>query len=145
MALRTNTRISLVAVAASAALYLVLSDSGEGVLEYAYVDQVMASPEGFQGREIKVHGIVVPGTVKQRKNGAGDYRFVIEHGDKQLAVHFGDMVPDTFTEGGEVVLTGTLDAGGASFEATSMSAKCPSKYEEKQSALPEPLPRRSDS
>ncbi|TPV96775.1 MAG: cytochrome c maturation protein CcmE [Myxococcales bacterium FL481] len=135
MALSTTVRVALVSAAVAAGAYLVFSDSGEGVLEYLYVEQVTAQPDHFAGREIKVHGVVVPGTVKQRKDAAGDYRFVIEHAGQTLNVHFANMVPDTFAEGGEVVLTGKLNAAGDTLESDEMTAKCPSKYEEKQDAL----------
>ena len=39
------------------------------------------------------------------------------------------IVPDTFKNDSEVVLTGTLGPDG--FHATGMTAKCPSKYEPK--------------
>ena len=45
---------------------------------------------------------------------------------------------DTFAEGGEVVLTGTLQDGR--FESDEMAAKCPSKYEEQASADPTKKP-----
>lgn len=135
MALSTTVRVLIASAAVGAAAFLVFSDSGEGVLEYLYVEQVAADPQHFVGREIKVHGIVVPGTVKQRKEAAGDYRFTIEHAGQTLDVHFDNMVPDTFQEGGEVVLTGKLDSSGTLLESSEMTAKCPSKYEEKKDAL----------
>ncbi len=132
MALTHGTKAGLGLVIAAAIGYLVVSDSGEGVLEYVYVDKVAGSPEAYIGRTIKVHGVVVEGSVKKKKGTTGDYHFVIEHEGKQLAVHFTDIPPDTFQEGGEVVLTGRLNESGDLFESNEMSAKCPSKYEEEQ-------------
>ncbi len=132
MALPRPTKFILAAALVGAVGYLALSDTGEGVLEYVYVDQVMAQPERYAGRTIKVHGIVVPGSIQQRKGSTGDYRFVIERAGQRLAVHYTNLVPDTFQEGGEVVLTGQLRDGGTLFESDEMSAKCPSKYEEEQ-------------
>ncbi len=109
-------------------------DAAEGVLEYAYVEEVVEKPELYADREFKVHGVVVPGTVRQKKNASGDYRFEIEHGGERLKVHYTDMVPDTFAEGGEVVLTGRLNAAGDTVESSEMSAKCPSKYEDEPGA-----------
>ena len=132
MALSLPTKLILGAALAGSVAYLATSDTGAGVLEYVYVDQVMAKPEQFAGRTIKVHGIVVPGSIQQRKGSTGDYRFVIEREGKRLSVHYTNLVPDTFQEGGEVVLTGELKDGGTLFESDEMSAKCPSKYEEEQ-------------
>jgi cytochrome c-type biogenesis protein CcmE len=118
--------------------FLTLGPSGEteGVLEYVYVDEVVGRTTEFAAREFKVHGVVVEGSVRQKKNESGDYMFEIEHEGKRLKVHYTDMVPDTFAEGGEVVLTGHLNVAGDTVESSEMSAKCPSKYEEEQRALP---------
>lgn len=130
MALSTTTKIGLAAVVAGAVGIMVALDPGEGVLEYVYVDQVAADPSHFDGRTFKVHGTVVEGSIKQKKGTTGDYRFVIQHEGQRLAVHFTDIPPDTFQEGGEVILTGRLDSSGETFESEEMSAKCPSKYED---------------
>lgn len=132
MALPTGTKIGLGVALAGALAYLTLSDTGEGVLEYVYVEKVVAAPDQYVGRTIKVHGIVVPGSIKQKKGTTGDYRFVVEHEGQRLAVHYTNLVPDTFQEGGEVVLTGQLSGDGQLFTSDEMSAKCPSKYEEEQ-------------
>lgn len=132
MALNTATKFGLGAVLAGAIGFLVFSDTGEGVLEYVYVDKMMSDVEHYTGRTIKVHGTVVEGTVTKKKGESGDYHFVIHHGGKQLAVHFTNIPPDTFQEGGEVILTGRYNPAGAVFESDEMSAKCPSKYEEEQ-------------
>ena len=130
MALSTTTKIGLAVVVAGAIGLMVALDPGEGVLEYVYVDQVTAEPARFEGRTFKVHGTVVEGSVKSKKGTTGDYRFVVEHKGQRLAVHYTDIPPDTFEEGGEVILTGRLDAEGDTFESEEMSAKCPSKYED---------------
>ena len=77
-----------------------------------------------------MHGTVVDGSISKKKGTTGDYRFIIESQGERLAVHFTNIPPDTFQEGGEVVLTGRLTEGGKLFESDEMSAKCPSKYEE---------------
>ncbi len=144
MALPVAAKVGIGVVLAGAIGYLVLSDSGEGVLEYVYAEKVVATPEKYVGRTIQVHGTVVEGTIRSKKGTTGDYRFTIESQGERLGVHFTNIPPDTFQEGGEVVLTGTLTDGGALFESDEMSAKCPSKYEEEQSVkLPEPAKPRT--
>ena len=132
MALGTGTKIGLGVVVAGAIAVLVALDPGEGVLEYLYVDQVVAkmqeSPSHFAGRTIKVHGTVVEGSVVQSKK-TGDYKFKVEHAGQRIDVHYTNIPPDTFQEGGEVVLVGSFDGEGKVFESEDMSAKCPSKYE----------------
>ncbi|MCA9705724.1 MAG: cytochrome c maturation protein CcmE [Myxococcales bacterium] len=143
MALGTGTKIGLAVVVAGAIAAMVALDPGEGVLDYLYVEQVVQKrvedPGHFEGRTIKVHGLVVEGSVKKSKT-TGDYRFKVAHGGKTIDVHFTDIPPDTFQEGGEVVLTGQLV--GDTFESEEMSAKCPSKYENETKAgnVGEPKP-----
>ena len=127
MALSMRTQIVLGVLLAGSVAAMVLSDEGDGVLEYVYVDKVFASPEDFKDREFRVHGRVVEGSVSRKKNDASEYRFVIEYAGKRLDVVYSGIVPDTFQEKGEVVLTGRLK--NDRFESHEMSAKCPSKYE----------------
>lgn len=134
MALPLATKAVLGLAVAGAIAFLVLSDDGEGVLEYVYADKVVQSPGEYTGRTIKVHGTVVPGTIRQKVGSSGDYTFEIESEGERMAVHFTNMVPDTFAEGGEVVLTGQLATAGGTFESDEMAAKCPSKYEEEPMA-----------
>src|SRR5262245_60928671 len=68
MALSSGTKIGLGLVVAGAITFLVLSDTGEGVLEYVYVDKVVTEPAQFQGRMIKVHGYVVEESIQKKKN-----------------------------------------------------------------------------
>jgi cytochrome c-type biogenesis protein CcmE len=134
MALPRTTKILIGVVVGAAVGYLVTSSSGEGVLEYIFVDKVVDNQAYYVGRTIKVHGTVVGGTVRQKIGAAGDYTFEIEREGKRMPVHFTNMVPDTFQEGGEVILTGELKDGR--FESDEMAAKCPSKYEENPTAAP---------
>jgi cytochrome c-type biogenesis protein CcmE len=112
---------------------LIASAPDEGMLDYVYVDAVVDSPGEYQGRDIQIHGVVVPDSLEQDERN-GDYHFVVEFRDRRLAVVFDGQLPDTFAEGGEVVATGRLDEDGRSFHSSEMSAKCPSKYEEEPGA-----------
>lgn len=134
MALPVTSQIIIGLVVGGAALYLVNAGGSEGVLEYVYVDKVVDNVAAYSDRMIKVHGVVVHGSVRQKIGAAGDYTFEIEKEGRRMPVHFTNMVPDTFQEGGEVVLTGELKNGR--FESEEMAAKCPSKYEEQPSADP---------
>ncbi len=101
----------------------------EGVLEYVYVEQVVGHEAKYSAREFQVHGNVVHGTLAMSADGE-HYAFEIEHGGARMKVRYFDHLPDTFAEGGEVVMTGRFAADGT-FDSKTMSAKCPSKYEEK--------------
>ncbi|MCA9715468.1 MAG: cytochrome c maturation protein CcmE [Myxococcales bacterium] len=135
MALPTSSKLIIAGVIVGAVAIIALSKPSEGVLEYVYVDHLMENTARFEDRVFKVHGTVVEGSVKQKIGEAGDYTFEITRNGSTLAVHYTNMVPDTFAEGGEVVLTGKLSDAGT-FESTEMAAKCPSKYEEQEQANP---------
>lgn len=128
MALSVGTKVGIGVVLAGALAYLVTSDTGEGVLEYMYVDQMMADVSKYENRTLKVHGLVAPGSIQRKKGSMSDLKFVVEYNGQRLPVHYSNIPPDTFQEEGEVVLTGRLVDGV--FESDEMSAKCPSKYEE---------------
>ena len=58
------------------------------------------------------------------------------------ATHTG-IVPDTFKDGAEVVLKGTLSPSGFAVDSDGVMAKCPSKYEQRKgerSARAQPRP-----
>ena len=77
---------------------------------------------------MKLPGFVLEGSVEKVAETA-TLRFVIadETRSYKLSVVYQGVVPDTFKEGGEVVCEGTLDNDGT-FHATTLLAKCPSKY-----------------
>jgi len=66
------------------------------------------------------------GTIETRPKSM-DYRFKLKNGDYAVVANYTGIVPDTFKDGAEVVLTGRLGPQG--FQASDMTAKCPSKYE----------------
>lgn len=132
MALSKGTQIGIGAVVIGAVAFLILSSPDEGVLEYVYVDKVVEAPQEFVEREFKVHGNVVEGTLRQAEDDS--YHFVVEFRGRRLKVIYDDLLPDTFAEGGEVVLTGRLDPEAMVLRSSEMTAKCPSKYEEQPGA-----------
>jgi len=93
---------------------------------YKYVDEVMAQPTMWQGKKLQVHGNVVPKSIFQKPNTL-DYRFELQRNGKVIRAYYSGILPDTFKDDSEVVLTGQLTSNG--FMATDMTAKCPSKYE----------------
>ncbi len=100
---------------------------------YKKVDELMKSPAEWVGREMKVHGWVQPGTIREQVVGQEMHRnFVLQKDGKRIYVtHIGPK-PDTFRDQSEVVATGNLvqqKDGTYVFEAKELMAKCPSKYE----------------
>ena len=105
---------------------LMYSTLGESMQYYKYVDEVMAQPAAWEGKKLQVHGNVVPKSIG-RKRDSREYVFDLQRNGKVIRAYYNGIVPDTFKDDAEVVLTGHLTPNG--FMATDMTAKCPSKYE----------------
>jgi cytochrome c-type biogenesis protein CcmE len=99
------------------------------------VDELVANKAKFAGRPVRAEGNLVHGSLQKRDTPC-EYRFTITKNGVDLPVRFPQcVVPDTFRDvpGMDVGVTveGELQADN-SFAATSVLAKCPSKYEMKQ-------------
>ena len=121
--------------AAAAIAGLVLVGMQEGAVYAKPVDELVASKAKFAGRPVRAEGLLVHGTLTKRDSPC-EYRFTIEKNGVALPVRFAQcVVPDTFRDvpGMDVGVTveGELHADNT-FEATSVLAKCPSKYEMKE-------------
>jgi cytochrome c-type biogenesis protein CcmE len=114
-------------VLATAFGVLLYTTMGESMQYYKYVDEVATQPQAWHGKKLQVHGYVVPGSIG-RKRDALDYQFDLQRNGQVIRAYYSGVVPDTFKDEAEVVLTGALTPNG--FMATDMTAKCPSKYEE---------------
>ena len=103
----------------------------EGTEYYMHVDEVMAEPDAWYGKQLQVHGFVVEGS-RLRKPDTLDYRFQVENNGYVIDAAYTGIVPDTFQDGSEVVISGQLDGhGGFTVAPNGVMAKCPSKYEPK--------------
>ena len=130
--------------------YLVYAGTRDNLVYYYEVGEVQAAAASTDGR-IRVSGDVVEGSiVKDEKDRM--IRFAIratkmdgEQGDgpaESIPVVYAGTVPDIFREGIQVVVEGKMAPDGT-FEAETLLAKCPSKYQEagQLSAEPAPAPR----
>jgi cytochrome c-type biogenesis protein CcmE len=106
---------------------LLYTTLGESMQYYKYVDEVVTSQSDWTGKKLQVHGYVVPGSIGKKRDRL-EYRFDIQRNGKTMRAFYTGIVPDTFKDDSEVVLTGVLTKEG--FVANDMTAKCPSKYEE---------------
>jgi cytochrome c-type biogenesis protein CcmE len=107
--------------------FLLYTTLGESMQYYKYVDEVVTSQSDWTGKKLQVHGYVVPGSIGKKRDRL-EYRFDIQRNGKTMRAFYTGIVPDTFKDDSEVVLTGVLTKEG--FVANDMTAKCPSKYEE---------------
>jgi len=99
---------------------------------YLSVGELLARAEASSGEEVRVSGKVREGTI-QRGPEANTVRFTMEdENGPSIPVVYRGVVPDTFQDGGEVVVEGGLSGDGV-FQAKTLLAKCPSKYEPEES------------
>jgi cytochrome c-type biogenesis protein CcmE len=108
-----------------------------GMVYYLTVSEFLQSPERHDDG-FRINGTVAEGSVS-RPGGGGELRFTLTDGENGLPVHYRGAVPDAFTEGGDVVVEGRLGPSGT-FEAHTLIAKCPSKYEAADVEHPAEIP-----
>ena len=86
-----------------------------------------ASDSTFYETGVKMGARVVPGTIR-REPGGRQVRFEVSDGARTYPVVYRGIAPDTFTDGVDVVVEGRLGRDGT-FRATTLLAKCASRYE----------------
>jgi cytochrome c-type biogenesis protein CcmE len=128
--------VPLVAAAAGI-VAIVLTGMKDNAIYSKPVDQLVAQKTRFLGRAVRAEGNLVHGSLEKRDTPC-EYRFTISKNGTDVPVRYAQcVVPDTFRDvpGMDVGVTveGQLLADN-SFEATSVLAKCPSKYEMKDRA-----------
>ena len=127
--------------------YLTFITIGENLEYYFTVDEIQSqlyeAPSNLKGT-IRMHGYVVPNSILRRQS-TMEYRFIVQNdpprrgstSQTRVLVTYTGLVPDTFKSEAEVVVRGTVQpvTTGVSnltlwtFQAESITAKCPSKYE----------------
>jgi cytochrome c-type biogenesis protein CcmE len=143
-----------IALVAAALGYLVYAGTKDNLVYYYEVDEVQAAAAKTGGK-IRISGDVVEGSIV-RDDEAREIRFSIRRSTMgeagavedvapsggSIPVAYAGTVPDIFREGIQVVVEGRMGSDGT-FEAETLLAKCPSKYQEagQLSADPAPSPR----
>ena len=130
-----NIKVGVTAtVLVSAFVGLLWSTLRDGTQYYKHVDEVMASPQNWEGKHLQLHGFVVPGSVVVKQSTL-EYQFKVQNNGSVVAATYQGVVPDTFKNpGAEVVLTGRLTPAGFHTDPNGVMAKCPSKYESAKKA-----------
>jgi len=111
---------------------LLWSTLREGAEFYKHVDEVMNSPEEWQGKRLQLHGFVVANSILVKPETL-EYKFKVQSNGKVVDATYKGVVPDTFKdrpgEEAEVVMKGELTSAGFHVAPNGITAKCPSKYE----------------
>lgn len=121
--------------AAAAIAGLVLTMMKDSAVYSKPVDELVRDKSKFVNRPVRAEGNLVHGSILKRETPC-EYRFTITKNGTDVPVRYAQcVVPDTFRDvpGMDVGVTveGSLLADNT-FEATSVLAKCPSKYEMKE-------------
>ena len=125
--------VATVAVMVLALTGLLFTTLREDTQFYKHVDEVMTDPSAWHGKRLQLHGYVAG---IERKRNSLDYRFNVQSNGSIVQARYSGVVPDTFKEGAEVVLKGTLSGDGFHVDRNGVMAKCPSKYEPSKGAVP---------
>ena len=110
--------------------YLMASSIKETAVYYLTPNELSAKTVAdptFYDTGVKVGARVVPGSIK-RAEGGRETAFAMTDGAKTYNVVYRGITPDTFTDGVDVVVEGRLGRDGT-FHATTLLAKCASRYE----------------
>lgn len=111
--------------------YLVWASLPQGTVYYKTVLELRQSPRDLA--PVRVAGVVAGGSIR-KDPAAGRISFDVVEGQDRLPVQYAGVVPDIFGPDIQVVVEGQRDAGGV-FQAQTLLAKCPSRFE---SAVPTP-------
>ena len=104
-----------------------IKDTGVYFLTPGELAERVASNSSLYDVGIRVGGNVVKGSVT-RDVASQTITFEVTDGDATFPVVYRGLVPDTFSDEGEVVVEGRLAIEGT-IHATTVLAKCGSKYE----------------
>jgi cytochrome c-type biogenesis protein CcmE len=128
--IKIGLTITVLVAAFAGLLYSTLSD---GTQYFKDVDEVMANRTQWETKSLRLHGYVVPNSILTNPN-TMEYRFKVQSNGKIIDATYKGIVPDTFKDEAEVVLSGRLTPTGFATEKNGVTAKCPSKYVEQASA-----------
>src|SRR5215510_11593782 len=114
-----NIKIAATVVVLAAAFgFMMWSTLRDGAEYYKHVDEFVAEQHALEGKQLRLEGYVVPGSIMNRPN-TMEYRFKIQNnpirsGDPGhvVEISYSGTVPDTFKPEAQVVLPGKLTADG---------------------------------
>lgn len=113
-------------------LFLVMTSFNQNQMYTRSVAVLMEDKAKLTGRNVRVHGTLVKGSLRRRDEPC-EYRFDIKSDGATLPVRYaGCIVPDTFVDRPDMDVEAQVEgalAPSGHFEANNIISKCPSKYE----------------
>ena len=110
----------------AAVIYLVYANTQANALYYMTVSELKTCTI-CTTQSVRVAGVVQAGSIV-RNDQSQLVTFVIADGGQTLSVTYSGVVPDIFRQGIEVVVEGHYSGHGP-FQAQTLLAKCPSKFQ----------------
>jgi cytochrome c-type biogenesis protein CcmE len=126
---RTKWLIGGALILGSAGLLMAnaITNTGEYYLTPQELATKVSHDPSFVETGVKVGARVVPGSIVRAPSGR-EVSFRVSDGAQTYPVVYRGITPDTFTDGVDVVVEGRLGHDGT-FRATTLLAKCASRYE----------------
>lgn len=105
-------------------------ETAQYFLTPAELAEKVAKDDSFRENGVKVGGRVVKGSIVREPSGRSLTFVMVDTAVQTVTypVRYRGIAPDTFTDGVDVVVEGRLGADGV-FQATTLLAKCASRYE----------------
>ena len=112
--------------------YLLFTGFSQNSVYFLEVSEALAMTPDQLG-SARLFGTVKSGKIERHEEGLGVTFILEDANDKKLVlpVVYKGVVPDTFKAGAEVIIEGNIDNATKAFQARTLMAKCPSKYEKK--------------
>lgn len=106
--------------------YLVYGGIQQGASYWVTVGELQHRAGTAARARVRLGGTVAPGSVAWDA-AHRHLRFMVTDGAASIPVRYSGVVPDIFRDGRQVVVEGQLGPDGT-FAATTLLAKCPTKY-----------------
>jgi cytochrome c-type biogenesis protein CcmE len=122
--------IPLLLILAGVSLLIMKGISDTGVY-YRTVAEVLADNSLLEKRGVRISGRVEEGTIEYNQKNL-QLKFTVrdmENDNETMNVIYNGVKPDAFQEDIEVILEGHYEKTTNTFNAATLLAKCPSKYE----------------
>ena len=124
-----------------AVCFLMFSGINNALVYYYTLTELETQAAELKGRGVRISGHVQPGSIVLGPRSSVDFVVLERATGKTIPVHYEGIIPDTFKDEAEVVVAGPFDPAADAFEAHTLLAKCPSKYEERGDEHPEAIPQ----
>lgn len=118
---------------AGAVIYLVSTAMSTTMVYYVTVSELKAGTGAAARDQVRLAGWVVGSTIERQGN---NLRFEVADvtSGERIPVTYKGVVPDIFGDGIEVVVDGRYAREAGVFEAQTLLAKCPSRFEGEEAA-----------